>query len=118
MTHEASAAAHRELSDGKGAGYDVGFGFARKMEDRGLDGVRLAFAMTDGDREATIHVVVSGTAQAVLAGQVPHITTDAELAAWAQDRLYDKAGRIARSDDRFARLLAMSPITLSTLDIS
>lgn len=118
MIDAATDVARRDLREGRGAGYGVGFGFARRIGDHSLDGVRLEYAMTDGEREGTMHVIVAGTAMAVLAGQDPPIRTDADLAAWAQERLYARAGAIRQSDDRFATLLAMSPITLSTLDIS
>jgi hypothetical protein len=118
VTREAGvAAAHRDVRDGKGSGYDLGFGFVRKIEDPGLDGQKLEFAMTDGTREATILAIVSGSAIASLAHEDPPVTTDDELVAWAVERLYRRAGGIARSDDRFATLLTMSPITLSTLDL-
>ena len=55
------AAAHADLEGGRGEGYGVGFGFVKSFgSPRGLDGVRVEFAVTDGVRVANLHAVISG----------------------------------------------------------
>jgi hypothetical protein len=57
----ALAAAQRDLAEGRGAGYGVGFGYVKNFgSPRGLDGIRLEYALTDGDRVANLHVIISG----------------------------------------------------------
>jgi hypothetical protein len=109
--------ARQYVKDGRGAGYGVGFGFVREIEKPGLDGRQFEYAITDGARDGTIHVIVSATAMVALAHEEPPVASDDELQAWVLTRLYDKAGRIHRDHDRFATLVGMSPIPLSSLEV-
>jgi hypothetical protein len=108
------AAAERELSEGRGAGYGVGFGYVKNFgSPRGLDGIRLEYALTDGERAANVHAIISGTRLALLGYQRTLDEPDAPLHDWALRALYDLAGSIARDDDRYATLLTRHPLHLS-----
>jgi hypothetical protein len=100
------------------SGYGVGFGFIKSFgSPDGLDGVKLLYAVVaDDGRQANIHVVVTGTALATLGyARFPN-TIDASLAKWILECLHRKAGSIAASHDRYARLLEQHPIYLSSLE--
>jgi hypothetical protein len=107
------AEAERELVEGRGSGYGVGFGYVKNFgSPRGLDGIRLEYAITDGERVANVHVIISGTRLATLGYKRWPGEPDERLRAWALDGLYDLAGRIARSGDRYATLLTRHPLHL------
>jgi hypothetical protein len=106
------ADAQQELA-GRGAGYALGFGYVKNFgSPRGLDGIRLEYAITDGVRTANLHVIISGTRLAILGYSRVVDEHDEELLTWALDQLYQAAGAIARSDDRYATLLARHPLPL------
>jgi hypothetical protein len=91
------AAAERELAEGRGAGYGVGFGYVKSFgSPRGLDGIRLEYAFTDGERVANVHAVISGPRLALLGYHRTLDEPDAPLHDWALRVLYDLAGSIAR----------------------
>ena len=102
--------AMREVTTGRGVGYDVGFGYVKTFDQPSADGIELEYALTDGTRVANLHVSVSRTALSVL-GLDPWMTeASEELRAWVLDRLYCEAGAIARRDDRYATLLSRHPL--------
>lgn len=96
------------------SGYGVGFGLIKSFgSPDGLDGIKLLYAVVAEDgREANIHVVVTGTALAMLG----YDTIDESLQRWILDRLHEKAGSIARPRDRYAQLLEQHPIYLRSFD--
>jgi hypothetical protein len=103
--------ARRELA-GRGAGYDVGFGYVKNFgSPRGLDGVRLEYAVTDGERVANVHAIISGTRLGILGYSRAIEEPDVKLRAWALDELYRAAAAIPRGD-RYARLLERHPLHL------
>jgi len=78
------AAAERELAEGRGAGYGVGFGYVKNFgSPRGLDGIRLEYALTDGERVANVHAITSGTRLALLGYHRTLEDLDERLHAWA-----------------------------------
>lgn len=100
------------------SGYGVGFGLIKSFgSPGGLDGIKLLCAVVaDDGRQANIHVVVTRTALATLGyAQFPG-TIDESLQEWILECLHKKAGSIARSHDRYARLLEQHPIYLSSLE--
>jgi len=106
------AAAEQELA-GRGAGYGLGFGYVKNFgSPRGLDGIRLEYAITDGVRTANLHVIISGTRLAILGYDRAVAVPDEALRGWALDQLYQSAGSIARSDDCYATLLNRHPLPL------
>lgn len=108
------AAADRELAEGRGASYGVGFGYVTNFgSPRGLDGIRLEYALTDGQRVANVHAIISGTRLALLGYQRTIQELDEQLHDWALKALYDLAGSIARDDDRYGTLLTRHPLHLS-----
>jgi hypothetical protein len=108
------AAADRELAEGRGAGYGVGFGYVTNFgSPRGLDGIRLEYALTDGQRVANVHAIISGTRLALLDYHRTIQELDEQLHDWALKALYDLAGSIARDDDRYGTLLTRHPLHLS-----
>lgn len=108
------AAADRELAEGRGASYGVGFGYVTNFgSPRGLDGIRLEYALTDGQRVANVHAIISGTRLALLGYQRTIQELDEQLHDWALKALYDLAGSIARDDDRYVTLLTRHPLHLS-----
>jgi hypothetical protein len=114
-TDEAAAglAAARQELGGKGAGYGLGFGYVKNFgSPRGLDGIKLEYAITDGDRIANVHAVISGTRLSMLGYGRGIDELDDELHAWALEQLYRQAGSIARNHDRYATLLCQQPLYL------
>lgn len=108
------AAAERELAEGRGAGYGVGFGYVTSFgSPRGLDGIRLEYALTDGERAANVHAIISGTRLALLGYPRTLDEPDAPLHDWSLRALYDLAGSIARDDDRYATMLTRHPLRVS-----
>ncbi len=106
------AAAEHELEQGRGSGYGVGFGYVKNFgSPRGLDGIRLEYAIADGERVANVHAIISGTRLSIL-GYERSAEPDERLLAWALDELYGQAGSIARSDNRYATLLTRHPLQL------
>ena len=103
--------AQRELAT-RGAG-GLGFGYVKSFgSPRGLDGIRLEYAITDGDRIANVHAIISGTRLAALGFWPVGDELDEALRAWALEELYRKGGSIARDDDRYAAFLACHPVHL------
>jgi hypothetical protein len=99
------ATARADLEAGRGSGYGLGFGFVKNIgSPRGLDGVQSEVAVTDGDRVANIHAIVSGSRLSML-GRPRFDEVDEEVLDWIRGRLYEKAGAISRSSDRYAALL-------------
>jgi hypothetical protein len=90
--------ARADLESGRGKDYGLGFGFIRQLDDRN-DRLLSCFAVTSGEREANVHVLVTETTAATVANE------GEEVRAWTRDRLYDHAGRIARNEDRYLTLL-------------
>jgi hypothetical protein len=104
--------AQRE-SAGRGAGSGLGLGHVTNFgSPRGLDGIRLEYAITDGERTANLRVVISGTRLAILGFSRSVEEPDAEPRSWVLDHLYQAAGSIARSHDRYATLLTRHPLPL------
>jgi hypothetical protein len=108
------AAAEQELAHGRGVGYGVGFGYVKNFgSTRGLDGIRLEYALTDGERVANVHATISGTRLALLGYDRTVEEPDERLRGLALKALYDLAGSISRDDDRYATLLTQHPLQLS-----
>jgi hypothetical protein len=108
------AAAERELAGGRGSGYGVGLGYVKNFgSPSGLDGIKLEYAITDGERVANVHAIISGTRLAILGYHRTVEKPDEQLHEWALDKLYRLAGSIARDHDRYATLLAQHPLQLS-----
>jgi hypothetical protein len=108
------AAAERELAQGRGAGYGVGFGYVKNFgSPGGLDGIRLEYALTDGERFANLHTIISGTRLALLGYRRTLEDPDEQLHARALNALYGVAGSIAYDEDRYATLLTRHPLYLS-----
>jgi hypothetical protein len=106
------AAARADIESGRGSGYGVGFGFVKSFgSPNGLDGIRVEFAITDGERVANVHATVSGTQLSML-GKARSAPTDDEILTWMFERLYQMAGAIPRSANRYAMLLASHPLSL------
>lgn len=106
------AAAREDIENGRGSGYGIGFGFVKTFgSPNGLDGVRVEFAITDGERCANLHAIVSGSQLAML-GQPGRIATDDEMIAWMLDRLYQVTGAIPRGANRYAMLVTGHPLNL------
>jgi hypothetical protein len=104
--------AQQELA-GRGAGYGLGFGYVTNFgSPRGLDEVRLEYAITDGVRTSNLHVVISGTRLGILGFSRGVGEPEEKLRAWALDQLYQAASAIARSHDRYATLLTRHPLQL------
>ena len=102
--------AMREVTTGRGAGYDVGFAYVKTFDQGSVDGIELEYALTDGTRVANLHVSVSRTALSVL-GLDPWMTeASEELRVWVLDQLYREAGAIDRRDDRYTTLLTRHPL--------
>jgi len=81
------AEAQQELA-GRGAGYELGFGYVKNFgSPRGLDGIRLEYAITDGTRTANLHVIISGTRLATLGFSRALEEPEEELRGWALDQL-------------------------------
>lgn len=107
------AEAERELAAGRGAGYSVGFGYVKNFgSPRGLDGIRLEYAIIDRERVANVHAIISGTRLAILGYHRTLEEPDEPLRAWALAELYGLSGSIARNDDRYATLLRRHPLRL------
>ncbi len=115
---EAERGVEAARADLASSGYGVGFGFIKSFgSPGGLDGVKLLYAVVaDDGRQADIHVVVSGTALATLGYDPFPATVDDDLQTWILEQLHRKAGSIAHSHDRYARLLEQHPICLSSLE--
>lgn len=108
------AAAQRDLAEGRGAGYGVGFGYVKNFgSPSGLDGIMLEYALTDGVRIANAHAIISGTRLSILGYHRTAEAPDEQLLGWALDKLYREAGAIARDHDRYATLLARHPLHLT-----
>jgi hypothetical protein len=106
------AAARTDIKSGRGSGYGVGFGFVKSFgSPKGLDGIRIEFAITDGERVANVHAIVSGSELSML-GKGRFSATDDEVLEWMFERLYQIAGAILQSANRYAKLLASHPIDL------
>jgi hypothetical protein len=106
------AEAQQELA-GRGTGYALGFGYVKNFgSPRGLDGVRLEYAITDGARTANVHVIISGTRLATLGFSRGLEEPDEEVRGWVLDQLYQAAGAIARSQGRYETLLSRHPLPL------
>jgi hypothetical protein len=100
-------AARDDLASGVGHGYGVGFGLIKNRGSVGSqDGITLVFAVTDGQREATIDVLMSGTRLATINAQ----EQDADRFLW--ENLYRVVGAIPRGADRYAGIVGTHPITL------
>lgn len=110
--HGGTEEAMREVTEGRGAGYEVGFGYVKSFDRSGADGIQLEYVITDGTRVANLHVIVSRTALSVLGLDTWMTEADEELQAWVLDELYRAAGAIARGDDRYAVLLTRHPLHL------
>ena len=80
---------------------------------RGLDGIKLEYAVTDGDRVANVHAIISGTRLAMLGYPRVPDEADGQLLDWALEKLYLEAGSIARDHDRYATLLSRHPLYLT-----
>jgi hypothetical protein len=106
------AAAEREFTDGRGRGHGIAFGYVKNFgSPRGLDGIRLEYALTDGERVANMHAIISGTRLSVL--EAERTTEPGEgLLSWALDQLYEQAGSIPISHDRYETLLTRHPLRL------
>jgi hypothetical protein len=105
-------AARREFA-GRGAGYGVGFGYVKNFgSPRGLDGIRLEYVLTDGERVANVHAIISGTRLGILGYSRSIDEPDKELHAWALEELYRAAGAIPRSSDRYTSMLERHPLHL------
>ena len=105
------ADAQRMLA-GRGATSGIGFGFVKNFgSPRGLDGLRFEYAITDGDRIANVHTIISGTTLATLGYGRTVGEPDETLRTWALDRLYDLT-RSMVADDRYIALLMQHPIHL------
>jgi hypothetical protein len=101
------------LAEGRG-GYGIGFGYVKNFgSPRGLDGIKLEYALTDGDRIANVHAIISGTRLAILGHHRTVEEPDEQLLDWALDKLYRLAGSIARGHDRYATLLSRHPLHLA-----
>jgi hypothetical protein len=99
--------AHAALTDGRGKGYGIGFAPIKNFGSvRGEDATTLCIAVTDGTREANLHVKVSGSRSAVISAREEH------TGSWVEDRLYAIAGSIPRDADRYSTILARHPIAL------
>jgi hypothetical protein len=108
------AAAQHDLAEGRGAGYGVGLGYVKNFgSPRGLDGIKLEYALSDGDRVANVHAVISGSRLAMLGYHRTLEEPDEQLLGWALDKLYRAAGSIARDHDRYAILLSRHPLHLT-----
>lgn len=107
-------AARADLS----SGYGVGFGLIKSFgSPNGLDGIKLLYAVVDDDgRQADIHVVVTGSALAMLGYARSPDTIDDSLQKWILRRLHERARSIASSHNRYARLLEQHRISLSSLE--
>lgn len=106
------AEAQQELAS-RGAGYELGFGYVKSFgSPRGLDGILFEYAITDGERVANVHAIISGTRLGILGYSRATDELDEKLRAWALDELYRLAGSIARSDDRYVTLLGRHPLRL------
>jgi hypothetical protein len=104
--------AQRELA-GRGAGHGLGFGYVMNFgSPRGLDGVRLEYAVTDGVRTANLHVVISGPRFGILGFSRGMEDPEEKLRDWVLAELYQAASAIARSHDRYATLLTRHPLPL------
>jgi hypothetical protein len=108
------AAAQRDLADGRGARYGIGLGYVKNFgSPRGLDGIKLEYVLTDGERVANVHAIISGTRLALLGYHRTVDEPDEQLLGWALDKLYREAGSIARDHDRYATLLSRHPLHLA-----
>jgi hypothetical protein len=67
-----------------------------------LDGAQLEFALTDGERIANLHAIISRTQLATLACE----PTDPDAIEWMLWRLYARIAAVPRDGDRFAALLS------------
>jgi hypothetical protein len=106
------AEAQRQLT-GRGAGYGVGVGYVKNFgSPRGLDGIKLEYAITDGERVANVHAIISGTRLSILGYGRALEEPDEKLQTWALDELYQQAGSIARDEDRYVTLLMRHPLHL------
>ncbi len=106
------AAARADLESGKGSGYGVGFGFVKSFgSPNALDGIKVEFALTDGQRVANLHVLVSGSHLASMR-QGRDAVPDEEVLGWMYERLYEIAGAVSRDDDRYRILLENHPLAL------
>src|SRR5262249_30580458 len=83
------AAPQDDLAEGRGGGYGVGFGYVKSFgSPRGLDGIKLEYALSDGDRVANVHAVISGSRLAMLGYHRTLEEPDEQLLGWALDKLY------------------------------
>jgi hypothetical protein len=98
-------AALEALRQGKGAGYGIGFGFVKALDSK-IDGEELLFAVTDGEREASIVATVTGTTLASDDGPGDR------LIEWAHERLYAIAGAFSAYGDRYAEVVLLHPVSL------
>lgn len=106
------AEAQRELAS-RGAGYGVRVGYVKNFgSPHALDGIRLEYAITDGERVAKVHAIISGTRLAILGYGRALEEPGEKLQKWALDELYQQAGSIARDQDRYVTLLTRHPLHL------
>jgi hypothetical protein len=92
----------------------VGFGYVKNFgSPRGLDGIKFEYALTDGERVANVHAIISGTRLAILGYHRTLEEPDEQLLACALKQLYDIAGSIALDEDRYTTLLTRHPLHLS-----
>jgi hypothetical protein len=107
------ADAQRELADGRGSGYGVGFGYVKNFGSPNLlDGIQLEYVITDGEHVANLHVIISGTRLGILGYTGGIDDADGELRGWALDELYRLAGSIAIGEGRYTTLLMRHPLRL------
>jgi hypothetical protein len=95
----------------RGAGYGLGFGYVANFgSPRGLDGVRLEYAVTTacGWPTCTSSSAAPGSASSASAAGVEE--PEEKLRDRVVDELYRAASAIARSHDRYAALLNRHPL--------
>lgn len=94
-------------------GYGVGFGYVTSFgSPNGLDGIKLEYAISDGERVANIHAIISATRLTILSHKHGAADPEAALHVWALAELYRFAGSIPLADDRYASLLSRHPLRL------
>ena len=96
-------------------GKPIGFGLVKDLgSPSGTDGIRAEYAVTDGERQATIHAIVPTETLGTLGYDGVAAPVDASLDAWVRGRLYERAGRTPADGDHYAAILEAHPIELLT----
>lgn len=96
-------------------GKPIGFGLVKDLgSPAGTDGIRVEYAVTDGERQATIHAIVPTETLGTLGYDGVAAPVDASLDAWVRTRLYERAGRTTDDGDRYAAVIEAHPIELLT----